>query len=169
MRARENVDDKGPLKMLESLKMTDRTRNVLRYASMLAARSSRVTINPDDILFSLALDPKSIATVALFRHSNDDLRSWARNIQGELVSTSADALLELSERSLLIMVLAGNETTHFGHHFIGTEHLLLACALDKEAAEWFKRFAIDRLSVCQEVVSLLGENFKEWQRGHHFA
>lgn len=109
-------------------RFTDRARRSIVLAQEATRELGADAIRSEHILLGLMKDPEGVAAKALGLLGVDDRKvaaslkadtETARNAQGHIpFSASAKSVLEQSLR----------ESVRLGHHYIGTEHILLGIA-----------------------------------------
>jgi ATP-dependent Clp protease ATP-binding subunit ClpC len=107
-------------------KFTKRARRVLTYAQEEAARLSHNYIGTEHILLGLIREEEGLAAKVLRDLGVDQNR--VRRVVEDIVGRGqapAGTRLSLTPRTKRVIELAVDEARRMGHHYIGTEHLLL--------------------------------------------
>ncbi|HEX7594018.1 MAG TPA: ATP-dependent Clp protease ATP-binding subunit, partial [Anaerolineae bacterium] len=107
-------------------KFTKRARRVLTYAQEEAARLNHNYIGTEHVLLGLIREEEGLAAKVLRDLGVDQarVRQVVEDIVGRGQATSG-ARLSLTPRTKRVIELAVDEARRMGHHYIGTEHLLL--------------------------------------------
>lgn len=107
-------------------KFTKRARRVLTFAQEEAQRLSHNYIGTEHILLGLIREEEGLAAKVLKEMGVDQtrVRQVIKEIVGEGQAASG-ARLSLTPRTKRVIELAVDEARRMGHHYIGTEHLLL--------------------------------------------
>ncbi len=107
-------------------KFTKRARRVLTYAQEEAARLNHNYIGTEHVLLGLIREEEGLAAKVLRDLGVDQAR--VRQVVEDIVGrgqAAAGTRLSLTPRTKRIIELAVDEARRMGHHYIGTEHLLL--------------------------------------------
>jgi len=107
-------------------KFTKRARRVLTYAQEEATRLSHNYIGTEHILLGLIREEEGLAAKVLRDLGVDQAR--VRRVVEDIVGRGqapAGTRLSLTPRTKRVIELAVDEARRMGHHYIGTEHLLL--------------------------------------------
>jgi ATP-dependent Clp protease ATP-binding subunit ClpA len=101
-------------------RMTDRTRKVVRLSAAFSRQFAHQEIEPQDLLDALAhMGGISDHILAELGYIRKELPEPIRD---------ADRLIDASESLEPIVAEAHAQAHYLGHHYVGTEHLLLALA-----------------------------------------
>ncbi|MBN2048050.1 MAG: ATP-dependent Clp protease ATP-binding subunit [Anaerolineaceae bacterium] len=128
-------------------RFTPRAKQVLSLAHQEAEQANVPTINTEHLLLGLIREEGGVAGRVLHDlgldegRARDILRQLSADEEGEPVSAEK---IELSPDVQAVLELAIDEARHIGHHYIGTEHLLLALIRyeDGLAAEMLRKAGI---------------------------
>ena len=128
-------------------KLTDRSRSVLRRAALGAKHNNKPDAGPAELLHALAFTPGSVAAVAL------EYLGWKPHADGEMYGLTNETA-DFSQSAFLLSMAetAHSEALAIGHHYAGTEHVLLA--LVRTNPELFT----DPEAVRREVLGILGHD-----------
>jgi ATP-dependent Clp protease ATP-binding subunit ClpA len=112
----------------------------------------------------LVLEGRGVAALVL-RNLGLDVDRIRSEIQsripsGERTEVKGGGQLPFTPRAKDALVLSMEESTHLGHHYIGTEHLLLALLRQKDgvAGDVLDALGLERENVRGEILRLLGES-----------
>jgi ATP-dependent Clp protease ATP-binding subunit ClpC len=114
-------------------KFTKRARRVLSYAQEEATRLNHNYIGTEHLLLGLLREEEGLAAKVLRDLGVDQNR--VRRMIEDLVGRGqapANARLTLTPRTRRVIELAVDEARRLGHHYIGTEHLLLGLVREEE-------------------------------------
>jgi PII-like signaling protein len=143
----------------EEFKATDRARQIIEWAEHSAANSHRVYIDSVDVLLAMLRDAGGVAQGVL-TNLPIDAATVERCLLDEVSrdETSDVFLAALEEKSAA-------EARWLDHHYVGTEHLLLAlCEIRPNAAtDILMRLGAQPREICKEVLEILGRH-DDWQR-----
>jgi hypothetical protein len=142
-------------------RFTQRARRILSLAQEEAERRKHNYIGPEHLLMGLMREEGGVAGRVL-----RDLGLEQRRVEevfDELTSAMAVesvAGIDLSEATKQALELAVDEARRMGHHYIGTEHLLLGLMRQSEsvALEILKRFAVSPEEVRRQTRRVLQES-----------
>ncbi len=107
-------------------KFTKRARRVLTYAQEEATRLNHNYIGTEHVLLGLIREEEGLAAKVLRDLGVDQAR--VRQVVEDIVGrgqAAAGTRLSLTPRTKRVIELAVDEARRMGHHYIGTEHLLL--------------------------------------------
>jgi PII-like signaling protein len=139
--------------------LTDRARRILEGAKKSAGKSHRVFIDSVDVMLAMLREPDGIASLALSEFGIEPKiveRSLREQVSRDEPSDAFHTALEAKSLT---------EARWLGHHYPGTEHLLLAlCQIRPSAAtDILMRLGAQPRDICKEVLEILGHD-EEWQR-----
>ena len=143
-------------------RFTDRARRVVVAAQEEARALGHGHIGTEDILLGLIRDGNGMAVKALesLGMSPAALRERVEEIarDGD-AARSPSGHIPFTPRAKEVLRLSLAEALHLGHHYIGTEHLLLGLIQERDgvAAEVLADAGADLRRVRAEVVRLLAE------------
>lgn len=114
-------------------KFTKRARRVLSYAQEEATRLNHNYIGTEHLLLGLLREEEGLAAKVLRELGVDHnrVRRMIEDIVGR-GQAPANARLTLTPRTRRVIELAVDEARRLGHHYIGTEHLLLGLVREDE-------------------------------------
>jgi ATP-dependent Clp protease ATP-binding subunit ClpA len=142
-------------------KFTERARRVLTYAQEEATRFNHNYIGTEHLLLGLVREGEGVAARVL---SNlgvglDRVRSEVEFIIGR-GDRPAVGEVGLTPRSKRVIELAVDEARHLGHHYIGTEHLLLGLVREGEgiASGVLASLHVDLEKVRAQAIQVLAES-----------
>ena len=138
---------------------TERAKTIISHAADLCADSSSPESRTKHFLTAMIAEPRGIAG-----HVFRDRAVDANSISATPTLTMPDATL--SE----IANAATSAAVWLGHHYPGTEHLLLGlCNLPhSHAFVCLQTLEAPPLNICQDVLEILGhhDDWERWQRDH---
>lgn len=137
MAAKSTLDQTKSPQSYDLSRFTDRARKVLQLANQEAQRFNHEWVGREHILLGMVKEGGGVAARALQRLGIDDigkLRAIMHEFAkpGEAMVTMGK--LPFTPRTKRVLELANTEAREFGHHYVGTEHLLAALATDDETA-----------------------------------
>ncbi|MCX7838851.1 MAG: ATP-dependent Clp protease ATP-binding subunit [Anaerolineae bacterium] len=114
-------------------KFTKRARRVLSYAQEEATRLNHNYIGTEHLLLGLLREEEGLAAKVLrdLGVDHNRVRRMIEDIVGR-GQAPANARLTLTPRTRRVIELAVDEARRLGHHYIGTEHLLLGLVREEE-------------------------------------
>jgi ATP-dependent Clp protease ATP-binding subunit ClpC len=106
---------------------TERAKRVLSLAQEEAQRLNHTHIGTEHLLLGLIRERDGAAGSALQRLGVDldEVRTGVKFIIGRRDQPPAPGEIGLTPRSKHVIEMAVDESRRMGHHFVGTEHLLL--------------------------------------------
>jgi len=139
-------------------RFTDRARRVGYLAQEEARLLRHHYVGTEHLLLALLYDREGVAAKALesLSISREDVRRQVEEITGP-GQGSPQGPLPFTARAKKVMELSLREALALGHHYIGTEHLLLGLLREGEgiAAQVLTRLGIDHAQVREGVLGLL--------------
>jgi ATP-dependent Clp protease ATP-binding subunit ClpA len=134
---------------------TEKARRVIFFARYEASQFGASQIEAEHILLGLMREDKNL-TARFFKPPLASIEAIRKEIEGratlrERISTSVD--LPLSTEAKRVLAFAAEESDRLGHHYIGTEHLLLGLLREENsmAAEILHQHGLELDSVRQDV------------------
>ena len=108
-------------------KFSERARRVLSLAQEEAQRFNHNYIGTEHVLLGLARDTEGVAAKVLANHNVElsKIRSAVDFIIARGDRPISDDMIGLTPRAKKVIELAVDEARKQGHHYIGTEHLLI--------------------------------------------
>ena len=142
-------------------RLTDPARSVFQMADEEARNNRAADADSVDILRAMIEIDESIAQYALME-CGVSIESFDKlDVEG----------IHGPDRTLETLYEFGlQEVKALGHHYIGTEHLLLAVVTDKNCRGAKFLSAMDnsdvRLLICKTVIEVLGNSWRKWLKLH---
>ena len=141
-------------------RFTDRARHVIVLAQEEARRLRHDYIGTEHLLLGLLREQDGIAARVLdsLGITVEEVRAQVVRIVGQGAGDDAAGQIPLTPRAKKAMELALREALSLGHNYIGTEHILLGLAGEREgvAARILLDFDADPETVGNEVMRALG-------------
>jgi ATP-dependent Clp protease ATP-binding subunit ClpC len=140
-------------------KFTQRARRVLSLAHQEAERAHQALIGTEHLLLGLLEEDGGVAGRVLRELGLDSerVREMVSRISGE--GRSESGRIELAPDTQLVLETALEEARKMGHHYVGTEHLLLALVqTNGAAAEVLKKLGVTGDQVRRQVRRVLQES-----------
>jgi ATP-dependent Clp protease ATP-binding subunit ClpC len=141
-------------------KFTDRGRRVVVYAQDEARALDRNYIGTEHILLGLVREGEGVAVKALesLGISLETVRQRVEEIAGR-GQHAPSGHIPFTPPAKKVLELSLRESQHLGHHYIGTEHILLGLIRqgDGVAAQVLAEVGADLDRVREQVVQLLAE------------
>lgn len=135
-------------------RFTQRARQVLTLAQQAAEQLQHSHIGTEHLLLGLLRESGGVAGHALraMGLQEQTAEALARELS-RAGSLSAGSQLDLSDGTKKVLELAVDEARRMGHHYIGTEHLLLGVTRqsDSVAAEILRRQNIEADALRQQI------------------
>lgn len=142
-------------------RFTQRSRRVMSLAMEYAERFQHTTIDRQHILMGLYHEEGGIAGVVLrdFGIKKDRLEELVIELSTPSQPVEGTAA-DLSSGSKRVLELAVDEARRMGHHFIGTEHLLLGLVRQSEgvAIDILKRLDVSPEQLRRQIRRMLQES-----------
>jgi ATP-dependent Clp protease ATP-binding subunit ClpA len=140
-------------------RFTDRARRVIHLATEEARLLRHDYVGSEHLLLALLYEGEGVAARALesLGISREDVRGQVEEITG-LGQASPARPLPFTPRGKKVVELSLREALALGHHWIGTEHLLLALLRDGEGVgvRALARLGASDAQVREQVLGLLG-------------
>jgi ATP-dependent Clp protease ATP-binding subunit ClpC len=140
-------------------RFTQRARRVLSLAHQEAEHFRQPTINTEHLLLGLMLEEGGVASRVLHDLGLDveRLREVVEKLGG--FGTYTDLRIDLSTGTQKVLEDAIEEAHRMGHHYISTEHLLLAIAqtLEDKAADVLRKLGITPEQIRRQTKRVLEE------------
>jgi hypothetical protein len=156
MRVKEATTQIQPTGMFR--RFTDRARRVVHLAEEEARLLRHDHVSAEHLLLGLLYEGQGVAASALtsLGLSGEDVRGQVAEVIGHGQSSPADAI-PFTPQAKKVLELSLREALALGHHYIGTEHLLLGLLRDGEgvAAKVLTRLGADHARVRERVQDLL--------------
>jgi prophage maintenance system killer protein len=139
-------------------RFTDRTRRVVHLAQEEARLLRRDYIDTEHLLLGLLYEAEGVAAKALesLGISWEDVRGQVEEISGHGEGSPAGHI-PFTTRAKKVLELSLREALALGHHYIGTEHLLLGLLRENEgiAAQVLTTLGADHARVRDQVLEQL--------------
>ncbi|MBI4227770.1 MAG: NDP-hexose 4-ketoreductase, partial [Candidatus Omnitrophica bacterium] len=143
-------------------RFTERARKVILLAKEEAKRFNHDYIGTEHILLGLIREGEGVAAAVLqnLGLSSDQIRLEVEKLVQLGPSTIVSGDIPFTPKAKKVIELAMDEARNLGHHYIGTEHLLLGLIREGEgiAAQVLVNLGLDLGKVRQEVMELLGSS-----------
>lgn len=138
-------------------------RRALIQARLLAQDYQHDAVDTDHLLVGILREKGSLGSQVL---TDLDIDARRAELEVRVLHAVIDPLatpLELTEALRRVLALAAEESHWFGHHYIGTEHLLLALARSRagESADLLRTLAISPDQIRRRVRLLLSDGVTE--------
>ena len=139
-------------------RFTDRARRAVHLAQEEARLLRHNYVGTEHLLLGLLYEGEGVAAKALesLGISREAVRGQVEEIIGHGQSTIAGHIT-FTPRAKKVLEMSLREALQLGHHYIGTEHLLLGLLREGQgvAAQVLDRFGADHARVQERVLSLL--------------
>ena len=148
-------------------RFTQRARRVLSRAQEEAAQSSRTLIGTEHVLLGLLFDDGGIANRVMKDLGLEVGR--VKKIIERLSDSGRDPAeaghLDLAPTTKKVLKLSVDEARRMGHHYIGTEHLLLGLVRENEgvAVDVLKKLGVSPEQIRRHTKRILQEESQELQ------
>ena len=138
-------------------------RRALVQARLLAQDYQHDAVDTDHLLVGILREKGSLGAQAL---TDLDIDSRRAELEVRVLHPVIDplaAVIDLTENLRRVLVLSAEESDWFGHHYIGTEHLLLALARSRAGgvADLLRTLAISPDQIRRRVRLLLSDDVTE--------
>lgn len=152
---------------------TDRARHVVFFATEEAKLLRHDYVGSEHLLLGLLFEGGGVAARALasLGISREDVRGQVEEIAGVGARSSAHSL-SFTPRAKKVLELSLREALALGHHYVGTEHILLALLRDGEGAgaRALSGLGFDEAQIREQVLGLLdGETDRPGQLSAELA
>ncbi|MBN2386400.1 MAG: ATP-dependent Clp protease ATP-binding subunit [Anaerolineales bacterium] len=140
-------------------KFTQRARRVLALAHQEAEQARQGLIGTEHLLLGLLEEDGGVAGRVLreLGLETDRVREIVRRVSGE--GRHEGARIELAPETQQVLEMALGEARRMGHHYVGTEHLLLALTqAGGAAAEVLKKLGVTEDQIRRQVRRVLQES-----------
>jgi predicted nucleotide-binding protein len=141
-------------------RFTQKARHVLSFAHQEAERAHHDTIGPEHLLLGLMNEESGVAGRVLRELSLTDKRIRDVIFKSTNPSPSFDPnQVELGIQTQQVLGNAVDEARRLGHHYIGTEHILLGLIrVDSTAVEVLDRLGVTADQIRKQTRRVLNEN-----------
>ena len=146
-------------------RFTERARKVMSLARLEAQRFYHDYVGTEHILLALVKEGTGVAAVVL-KKMGVDLKSIRdeieRTVERGPQPVSQNQQLPYTPRAKKVLELSLEEARNLGHHYIGTEHLLLGLLREHDgyAAQALMNLGLKLEDVREEVHNFLGSDFQ---------
>ena len=141
-------------------RFTDRARKVMTLANQQAMRLHHQQLDTEHMLLGLAAEGSGIAAHVLKNLGVDfeSCRLQVEKLAPPLSQPATVGELPLSSRLTQLIEMSLQEAAKLNHHYVGTEHLILGLARQKDgvAAQALANLGLKLLDIRHEVLNLLG-------------
>jgi ATP-dependent Clp protease ATP-binding subunit ClpA len=149
--------------MVLNNRYSQHARRALNQARYLAQNYQHEAVDTDHLLVGILREKGSLGSQVLCDLEIDTRRA---ELEVRVLHAVTDPLvtpLELTDALRRVLVLSIEESRWFGHHYIGTEHLLLALARSREggASDLLRTLGISSDQIRRRVRLLLNDEVTE--------
>lgn len=149
--------------MVLNNRYSQHARRALNQARLLARDFQHQIVDTDHLLAGILRESSSLGAQVLCELEIDPRRA---ELEVRVLHEVADPLvtpLKLTEALYRVLALSVEESHWFGHHYVGTEHLLLALARTREggAGELLRTLGISADQIRRRVRLLLNDGVTE--------
>ncbi|MBN1679258.1 MAG: hypothetical protein JW966_03135, partial [Anaerolineae bacterium] len=149
--------------MIVNSRFSQHARRSLSQARLLAQDYQHESVDTDHLLVGILRETSSLGAKVLTDLEIDGRRA---ELEVRVLHATVDPLntiIELTGALERVLTLAAEESRWFGHHYIGTEHLLLALARSREggASELLRTLAVSPDQIRRRVRLLLNDGLTE--------
>lgn len=141
-------------------KFTQRAKRVLSIALKEAEAMNQATVGTEHVLLGLISEDGGIANRVLSDLGLEVERVREITLRLSPVSNEKPERIELSQGTQRVLEYSIEEATQMGHHYIGTEHLLLALLRSDEglAPEVLKKLGVTSEQIRRQTRRVLTES-----------
>jgi ATP-dependent Clp protease ATP-binding subunit ClpC len=141
-------------------RLTDRARSVMGHAREEAASHCHDYIGPEHLLLGLVIESSAVG-LSVLQNLGVDLREMRLDVEKLMAPGDARVTggqLPFTPGAKEVFEFSLGEADNFGHHYLGTEHLLLGLILqgDGVAASVLRTQGVTVEHARREVLDLLG-------------
>ena len=155
----KNAAGRGPSGKGVFARYTDRARRVIHFATEEARLLRHDYVGTEHLLLGLLYEGEGVAGRALesLGITREAVRGQVEEIAGVGAGPSPAHPLSFTPRAKKVLELSLREALALGHHYVGTEHLLLALLRDGEGAgaRALSGLGADEARVRDQVLSLV--------------
>jgi predicted nucleotide-binding protein len=141
-------------------RFTQRARRVLSFAHQETERARNNHIDTEHLLIGLMREEGGVAGRVLRELGLSTER--VREVVGRVTTASDDydpSRVELSAKTQQVLEYAVDEARRFGHHYVGTEHILLGLVrADSTALEVLRRLGVNVDQIRKQTRRVLNES-----------
>ena len=141
-------------------RLTDRARTVIKLANQEAQRLKHEYLGTEHILLGLSAEGHGVGSAVLNNLDIDlgKLRIEVEKLRPRHIEITPGARMPPTPRAKKVIEYAIDEAKNLRHHYVGTEHLLLALVREQEsvAAVVLKSLGVKLADVRKEVLNILG-------------
>ncbi|MFZ1041107.1 MAG: ATP-dependent Clp protease ATP-binding subunit [Anaerolineales bacterium] len=139
-------------------RFTQRARRVLSLAHQEAERSHQENIGTEHLLLGLIEEDGGVAGRVLRELGLESARVREMVGRVSLEGHSVSGKLELADDTQQVLGYAVDEAAHLGHHYIGTEHILLGLVrVEGSAMEVLRRLGVTADQIRRQTRRVLNE------------
>jgi ATP-dependent Clp protease ATP-binding subunit ClpC len=142
-------------------KFSDRARKVMQLANQEAQRRNHEYVGTEHILMGIAKEGSGVAVAIL---KNLDIDFCKIRLEVDKIIQDGPEMITLGKlpktpRAKKVIEYAMEESIKFGHNYVGTEHILLGCLVEREgvAAQVLENLGLTVDILKTEIINLLGE------------
>ncbi|MCD4686980.1 MAG: hypothetical protein K8S97_13700 [Anaerolineae bacterium] len=153
----------GQTRMVLNNRYSQHARRALNQARLLARDFQHRAVDTDHLLVGILRESSSVGAQVLIELEMDPRRA---ELEVRVLHEVVDLLvtpLKLTEALYRVLALSIEESHWFGHHYVGTEHLLLALARTREgeAGALLRKLGISADQIRRRVRLLLNDGVTE--------
>jgi ATP-dependent Clp protease ATP-binding subunit ClpC len=149
--------------MVMNNRYSQHARRALSHARLLAQEYQHDAVDTDHLLVGILREKGSLGSQVLTDLTIDIRRAELEVRVLHAVIDPLDAPAQLTGSMLQVLALSGEESNWFSHHYVGTEHLLLALARSRagSGADLLRTLAISPDQIRRRVRLLLSNGVTE--------